>query len=64
MTFDPVAMEDEGSLLCKVVCGEEKKQIRTLVRVYCEFIRTFTQVLYRFEVLVLYLCFYRHHVLN
>ncbi|XP_040039275.2 vascular cell adhesion protein 1b isoform X2 [Gasterosteus aculeatus] len=34
MTFDPVAMEDEGSLLCKVVCGEEKKQIRTLVRVY------------------------------
>ncbi|KAM8875744.1 vascular cell adhesion protein 1b [Spinachia spinachia] len=34
MTFDPIIIEDEGSLLCKVICGEEKKHIRTSVRVY------------------------------
>ncbi|XP_037324549.2 vascular cell adhesion protein 1b [Pungitius pungitius] len=34
LTFDPIKMEDEGSLLCKVICGEDNKQIRTTVRVY------------------------------
>ncbi|XP_044055615.1 vascular cell adhesion protein 1b [Siniperca chuatsi] len=34
VTFDPVMMEHEGALLCKVICGGELKQIRTSVRVY------------------------------
>ncbi|XP_029001999.1 vascular cell adhesion protein 1b [Betta splendens] len=34
MTFDPVTMEHEGALLCKVKCEEETRQIRTSVEVY------------------------------
>lgn len=37
VTFDPVMMEHEGALLCKASCGEEKKQTRTNVQVYCEY---------------------------
>ncbi|XP_041791699.1 vascular cell adhesion protein 1b [Chelmon rostratus] len=34
VTFDPVMMEHEGALLCKVMCGGESKQMKTTVRVY------------------------------
>ncbi|CAJ1059535.1 Hypothetical predicted protein [Xyrichtys novacula] len=34
LTFDPVMMEHEGALLCKVDCGGEKRQIEASVRVY------------------------------
>ncbi|XP_028260392.1 vascular cell adhesion protein 1b [Parambassis ranga] len=34
VTFDPVQMEHEGWLLCKVGCGEESKQVKTSVQVY------------------------------
>lgn len=36
LTLDPVGREHEGSLLCSVTCGEEKRQLQTSVRVYCE----------------------------
>lgn len=36
VTFDPVQMEHEGWLLCKVGCGDESKQVKTSVQVYCE----------------------------
>ncbi|XP_058493812.1 vascular cell adhesion protein 1b isoform X1 [Solea solea] len=34
MTFDPVLPEHEGALLCRTVCGTEKKQIITNVRLF------------------------------
>ncbi|XP_071328974.1 vascular cell adhesion protein 1b [Trachinotus anak] len=34
VTFDPVMMEHEGALLCKVTCGGEKKEIKTSVHIY------------------------------
>uniref|UniRef100_A0A3Q3MAU3 Vascular cell adhesion molecule 1b n=1 Tax=Mastacembelus armatus TaxID=205130 RepID=A0A3Q3MAU3_9TELE len=34
VTFDPVMMMHEGVLLCKVSCGQEKRQITTSVQVY------------------------------
>ncbi|XP_041862703.1 vascular cell adhesion protein 1b [Melanotaenia boesemani] len=34
MTFDPVMAEHEGMLLCKVSCGDEKRQIQASVVVY------------------------------
>ncbi|XP_041647214.1 vascular cell adhesion protein 1b isoform X2 [Cheilinus undulatus] len=34
VTFNPVRMEHEGALLCKVDCGRENKQNKTSVRVY------------------------------
>ncbi|XP_069375597.1 vascular cell adhesion protein 1b isoform X2 [Paralichthys olivaceus] len=34
VTFDPVMMEHEGALLCRVNCGEDRKQILTNVHVY------------------------------
>ncbi|XP_060890733.1 vascular cell adhesion protein 1b isoform X1 [Labrus mixtus] len=34
VTFDPVMMEHEGALLCKVGCGGENRQSKTSVRVY------------------------------
>ncbi|XP_060934026.1 vascular cell adhesion protein 1b [Limanda limanda] len=34
LTFDPVMMEHEGALLCKVDCGGDRKQILTNVHVY------------------------------
>ncbi|KAF7202891.1 vascular cell adhesion protein 1b isoform X1 [Nothobranchius furzeri] len=34
LTFDPVKMEDEGQLQCKVVCGEENRLIKASVRVF------------------------------
>ncbi|KAM7012192.1 vascular cell adhesion protein 1b isoform 2-T2 [Tautogolabrus adspersus] len=34
VTFDPVMMEHEGALLCKVGCGGENRQTKTSVRVY------------------------------
>ncbi|XP_070765648.1 vascular cell adhesion protein 1b [Enoplosus armatus] len=34
VTFDPVMMEHEGALLCKVSCGGANKQIKTSVQVY------------------------------
>uniref|UniRef100_A0A8C2Z1M4 Vascular cell adhesion molecule 1b n=1 Tax=Cyclopterus lumpus TaxID=8103 RepID=A0A8C2Z1M4_CYCLU len=34
MTFDPVMMEHEGALLCRVKCGGENKQIQISVQVY------------------------------
>uniref|UniRef100_A0A3P9JWL7 Vascular cell adhesion molecule 1b n=1 Tax=Oryzias latipes TaxID=8090 RepID=A0A3P9JWL7_ORYLA len=34
LTLDPVGREHEGSLLCSVTCGEEKRQLQTSVRVY------------------------------
>ncbi|XP_045886504.1 vascular cell adhesion protein 1b [Micropterus dolomieu] len=34
VTFDPVMMEHEGLLLCKVSCGGENRQIKTSVQVY------------------------------
>ncbi|XP_056271267.1 vascular cell adhesion protein 1b isoform X3 [Pseudoliparis swirei] len=34
MTFDPVRMEHEGALLCRVGCGGGNKQIKTSVQVY------------------------------
>lgn len=36
LTFDPVVMEHEGSLLCSVSCNGERKQVRRSVQVYCE----------------------------
>ena len=46
LTFDPVMMEHEGALLCKVNCGGDRKQILTNVHVYCEFPHTQTHTLY------------------
>ncbi|XP_039985615.1 vascular cell adhesion protein 1b [Xiphias gladius] len=34
VTFDPVMMEHEGVLLCRVSCGGEKKQFKTSVHIY------------------------------
>ncbi|XP_042371809.1 vascular cell adhesion protein 1-like, partial [Plectropomus leopardus] len=34
VTFDPVSMEHEGALLCRVSCGPENKQVKTSVHVY------------------------------
>ncbi|XP_054458710.1 vascular cell adhesion protein 1b [Anoplopoma fimbria] len=34
VTFDPVMIEHEGPLLCRVSCGGENKQIKTSVQVY------------------------------
>uniref|UniRef100_A0A8C8DJ54 Ig-like domain-containing protein n=1 Tax=Oryzias sinensis TaxID=183150 RepID=A0A8C8DJ54_9TELE len=34
LTLDPVGREHEGSLLCSVTCGKEKRQLQTSVRVY------------------------------
>ncbi|XP_068581485.1 vascular cell adhesion protein 1b [Cebidichthys violaceus] len=34
ISFNPVMMEHEGDLLCKVGCGGENKQIKTTVQVY------------------------------
>lgn len=34
VTFDPVIMEHEGALLCRVNCGGDRKQILTNVQVY------------------------------
>ncbi|CAN9500837.1 unnamed protein product [Ophioblennius macclurei] len=34
ITFDPVGMEHEGTLQCKVMCGEEIKHVTVRVRVY------------------------------
>lgn len=36
MTFNPVQTNHEGSLLCRVICGGETRQIKTLVQVYCK----------------------------
>lgn len=42
VTFDPVRMEHEGALLCKVNCEGERRQVKSSVRVYCEFVHTHT----------------------
>ncbi|XP_017293073.1 vascular cell adhesion protein 1b isoform X2 [Kryptolebias marmoratus] len=34
LTFDPVTKEDEGGLLCKVLCGDKVSQKLTSVKVY------------------------------
>ncbi|KAK5619293.1 hypothetical protein CRENBAI_015520 [Crenichthys baileyi] len=34
LTFDPVTIEDEGQLACKVICGRQTPQNRTSVSVY------------------------------
>ncbi|XP_074490478.1 vascular cell adhesion protein 1b isoform X2 [Sebastes fasciatus] len=34
VTFDPVMVEHEGALLCRVSCGGQKKQVKTSVHVY------------------------------
>ncbi|KAM3619818.1 uncharacterized protein V6R79_014029 [Siganus canaliculatus] len=34
VTFDPVMMEHDGALLCRVNCGGENKQVKTTVQVY------------------------------
>ncbi|KAM7387857.1 hypothetical protein PAMP_024068 [Pampus punctatissimus] len=34
LTFDPVIMQHEGTLLCKVSCGEETRQSRRSIQVY------------------------------
>ncbi|GAA6226276.1 vascular cell adhesion protein 1 [Lates japonicus] len=34
VTFDPVMMAHEGALLCKVICGEDRKQTKINVHVY------------------------------
>ncbi|KAM7409453.1 hypothetical protein PAMA_001098 [Pampus argenteus] len=34
LTFDPVMMQHEGTLLCKVSCGEETRQSRRSIQVY------------------------------
>uniref|UniRef100_UPI0037E7853A vascular cell adhesion protein 1b n=1 Tax=Semicossyphus pulcher TaxID=241346 RepID=UPI0037E7853A len=34
VTFDPVMLEHEGALLCKVGCGGENRQIKVSVKVY------------------------------
>ncbi|XP_029356083.1 vascular cell adhesion protein 1b [Echeneis naucrates] len=34
LTFNPVMMEHEGALLCKVTCGGERRAIKTSVQVY------------------------------
>uniref|UniRef100_A0A3B3BLX2 Vascular cell adhesion molecule 1 n=1 Tax=Oryzias melastigma TaxID=30732 RepID=A0A3B3BLX2_ORYME len=34
LTLDPVGREHEGSLLCSVTCGAERRQMTTSVRVY------------------------------
>ncbi|XP_037105285.1 vascular cell adhesion protein 1b isoform X2 [Syngnathus acus] len=34
LTFEPVDMEHEGPLLCKVTCGEQHKQAKTHIRLY------------------------------
>ncbi|XP_073332407.1 vascular cell adhesion protein 1b [Pagrus major] len=34
VTFDPVSMEHEGALLCRVSCGGERKQVKSTVHVY------------------------------
>lgn len=36
LTFDPVRMEDEGTLVCKVLCGDDVRLKQISVRVYCE----------------------------
>ena len=42
VTFDPVSMEHEGALLCRVSCGGERKQVKSTVHVYCEYTHTHT----------------------
>uniref|UniRef100_A0A665U3X0 Ig-like domain-containing protein n=1 Tax=Echeneis naucrates TaxID=173247 RepID=A0A665U3X0_ECHNA len=42
LTFNPVMMEHEGALLCKVTCGGERRAIKTSVQVYCEYRHTQT----------------------
>lgn len=37
VTFDPVMMEHEGALLCRVNCGGDQRQATTPVHVYCEY---------------------------
>ncbi|XP_070688611.1 vascular cell adhesion protein 1b [Pempheris klunzingeri] len=34
VTFDPVTLEHEGALLCKVSCGGETRQVKTSVQLY------------------------------
>ncbi|KAM9848825.1 vascular cell adhesion protein 1b [Aulostomus maculatus] len=34
VTFDPLMMEHEGTLLCRVSCGRENKQNKVIVQVY------------------------------
>uniref|UniRef100_A0A1A7YDD8 Vascular cell adhesion molecule 1 n=2 Tax=Iconisemion striatum TaxID=60296 RepID=A0A1A7YDD8_9TELE len=34
LTFDPVKMEDEGQLQCKVMCGGENRLIKASIRVF------------------------------
>ncbi|XP_061634150.1 dual specificity protein phosphatase CDC14AB isoform X2 [Phyllopteryx taeniolatus] len=34
LTFDPVEMEHEGPLLCKVTCGEQRKHAKTHISLY------------------------------
>ncbi|XP_068176446.1 vascular cell adhesion protein 1b [Antennarius striatus] len=34
VTFDPVMMEHEGTLLCRVTCGEDSRQVKTKVHIY------------------------------
>lgn len=36
LTFDPVLLEDEGALVCRVSCGGESRQSKVQVQVYCE----------------------------
>lgn len=36
VTFDPVMMEHEGALLCRVRCGGESRQVKSSVSVYGE----------------------------
>lgn len=40
LTFDPVMIEHEGSLLCRVNCGGEGRQVKSSVHVYCEYTHT------------------------
>lgn len=42
VTFDPVMMENEGALLCRVICRGESRQTKVVVRVYCECARIHT----------------------
>lgn len=39
LTFDPVEMEHEGPLLCRVTCGEQRKYAKTHIRLYGQLTR-------------------------
>lgn len=43
LTFDPVMIEHEGALLCRVTCGGEGRQVKSSVHVYCEYTHTHTR---------------------